>query len=117
MHNMPYAIIALLFLLPLLLFLKAGHAYSAFTFQKFVRALNWSALVYLVLCVAAAFVFAYLENTYHLDEKSDNIVDVAAEASLGFMMLSLAGVLPLLIVLNIIKWLLPKKKIQATTEE
>jgi hypothetical protein len=105
---MPYLIIALLFALPFLLFLKNQGAFFGFTFTKLVRALNFSALVYLVLCLGFAFLFAWLDSNYDVDAAGTK-ENIAAEASMGFIMLSLGVILPLLIILNIVKLFVKKK--------
>jgi len=117
MQYLPYILLFILFALPLAVFLKTKGAFSSFTYRKFVAALNLACLVYLVLCVGFAFLFAWLDSAYNLEGKVDSNVAVAAEVSMGFMMVSLGAVLPLFIILNIIKWFVPKKKTENTVKE
>lgn len=109
MQYLPYIILLVLFALPLLPFLKAKDAFKAFTYRKLVWALNRAGLVYLLLCVGFAFLFAWLESAYYLDGNSTTAIDIIAEVAMGFMIITLFAIAPLLLILNIIKWCLKKE--------
>jgi hypothetical protein len=106
---MAYLILILLFALPLAIFLKSNGSFTDFTYAKFVTALNRACIVYLVLSIGFAFLFAWLDSAYIIKEDG-SWLNIAAEVSLSFITVSLTAVLLLFIVLNIIKWCLPKKK-------
>lgn len=107
---MPYAIVALIFLLPLLLFLQTGGAFKTFSYAKFVRALNLSCIVYLVLSIGFAFLYAWLEADPDINIEAIGTNEyLLAKVSLAYNTAALAGILPLFIILNIIKWVVVKK--------
>jgi uncharacterized protein (DUF486 family) len=114
---MPYAIVALIFLLPFLLFLKTGGVFKAFSYAGFVRALNLSCIVYLLLSIGFAFLYAWLEADpdINIDAKGTNEY-LLAKVSLLYNTIALAGILPLFIILNIIKWIVVKKPTPPTEE-
>jgi hypothetical protein len=109
MQYIPYIILLVLFALPLLLLLKKQDAFKLFTYRKLVWVLNRAGLVYLLLCIGFAFLFAWLESTYYLDGNGTSAIDITAEVAMGFMMVTLFAFAPLLLILNIIKWCLKKE--------
>ncbi|KOS05105.1 hypothetical protein AM493_02925 [Flavobacterium akiainvivens] len=109
MQYLPYIILLVLFALPLLLFLKKQDAFKAFAYPKFVWALNRAALIYLIFSLGFAFLFAWLESTYTLSSGGTTTVDIVAEVAMGFMMITVGLIAPLILILNIIKWATKKK--------
>jgi membrane protease YdiL (CAAX protease family) len=109
MQYLDYIIIPVLFALPLLPFLKKQDIFKAFNYRKLVWALNRAGLLYLLLCIGFAFLFAWLENSYTLTQNGSTVMDITAKISLGFMIVTLFAFAPLLLILNIIKWCLKKE--------
>lgn len=112
---MPYLILVLLFGLPLLPFLKKFGAFSGFTYVKFVMAFNRAAIIYLLLGVGFAFLFAYLDSAYTIKEDGSWLY-IGAEVCLSFISILLVAIVPLYIILNIIKWFVQRKAKKAAAE-
>ncbi|MES2485507.1 MAG: hypothetical protein V4581_06105 [Bacteroidota bacterium] len=113
---MPYLILFLLFGLPLLPFLKKFGAFSGFTYIKFVMAFNRASIIYLVLGIGFAFLFAYLDSAYSIIEDG-SWLNITAEVCLSFISILLVGIVPLYIILNIIKWFIQRKSKTVIPEE